>query len=254
MPNRTGRNRNNDSTRDGSGASVAFDRFGALVARPLLAVVVVTAALAMESASIADDATTPPSLDELLGLERDPAVDDGAAEAERRRQEALRRRLTEEERQEAFLTAVDDMRRSAELLGDTMDTGLGTQRLQESILEKLEILLRQPPRRDQSSPDSSDDPSPESGDPQDAPAQPTPADGAASGSAEDAAPDSEPGDPSAAEASLLEEALKASGAEWGALPDRVRDEIRQGLRERPSSLYERLTEAYYRRLAEESSR
>ena len=85
-------------------------------------------------------------------------------------------------------------------------------------------------------------------------AQPTAGQGTASGAAEDAAEDSTPGDVPPADATLLEQALEESGVEWGNLPDRVRDMIRQGLRERPSSLYERLTEAYYRRLAEESSR
>ena len=49
----------------------------------------------------------------------------------------------------------------------------------------------------------------------------------------------------------LRDAGLADAAAWGALPARLRDTLRQGLSERFSSLYERFTEAYYRRLAEE---
>ena len=45
--------------------------------------------------------------------------------------------------------------------------------------------------------------------------------------------------------------IQGSGREWGNLPPRVRDELQQGLSEPFSSIYERLTEQYYQRLAEE---
>ena len=44
--------------------------------------------------------------------------------------------------------------------------------------------------------------------------------------------------------------LLAEGADWGALPERTRDALLEGLSDSFSSLYRRLTEAYYRRLAE----
>ena len=47
--------------------------------------------------------------------------------------------------------------------------------------------------------------------------------------------------------------LEEGRVEWGRLPDRVRDLIRQGRRDRISSIYRRLTEQYYRRLAEEGT-
>jgi hypothetical protein len=46
----------------------------------------------------------------------------------------------------------------------------------------------------------------------------------------------------------------AAGAAWGALPERLRDALTQGLSDRYSSLYEGATESYYRRLAEEDPR
>jgi len=48
--------------------------------------------------------------------------------------------------------------------------------------------------------------------------------------------------------------LDESQSEWGNLPERVRDVIRQGSRDRIASLYQRLTEEYYRRMAEDASK
>jgi hypothetical protein len=42
-------------------------------------------------------------------------------------------------------------------------------------------------------------------------------------------------------------------AAWGNLPARVRDQLMQGRHDQFSSLYESMTETYYRRLAEEAS-
>jgi hypothetical protein len=42
-------------------------------------------------------------------------------------------------------------------------------------------------------------------------------------------------------------------SEWGSLPQRVRDMLLQGRNEKFSSLYEKLTGEYYRRLAEGDS-
>jgi transcription initiation factor TFIID subunit TAF12 len=46
----------------------------------------------------------------------------------------------------------------------------------------------------------------------------------------------------------------ALNATWGALPERVREALRQGQSSGFSSIYRSLTEAYYRRLAEEAGR
>ena len=40
--------------------------------------------------------------------------------------------------------------------------------------------------------------------------------------------------------------------EWGQLPPRLREELSEGLGERFSPIYRLMTEAYYRRLAEEA--
>jgi len=48
--------------------------------------------------------------------------------------------------------------------------------------------------------------------------------------------------------------MEEGRVEWGTLPPRIRDLVQQGRRDRVSSLYLRLTEEYYRRMAEEASR
>ena len=52
---------------------------------------------------------------------------------------------------------------------------------------------------------------------------------------------------------LLGGALDGSGSEWGNLPPRIRDLLRQGKQDEYSTIYERLTAEYYRRLAEDSN-
>lgn len=166
---------------------------------------------------------------------------------------ALRRALTEQEAASAFQQAIEQMARSAALLDQRTDPGLETQRVQEDVLAKLDLLLKQPPRRGQSSS------SPRRQQQQQQQQQNVP-DQQQSQQQQQQQQEQTGSDPSAAadpsvplrQDALLEQALESAGAEWGDLPERVRDMIRQGLRERPSSLYLRLTEEYYRRLAEDS--
>lgn len=51
---------------------------------------------------------------------------------------------------------------------------------------------------------------------------------------------------------LNPDAFLAGEAEWGSLPPRVREQMRQGMRERMSSVYRTWTERYYERVAKES--
>jgi hypothetical protein len=184
--------------------------------------------------------------------------DSGAAKSESAAESvagdsALRRALTEQEAADAFQQILAQMRRSATLLDERSETGLETQRIQEEVLAKLDLLLRQPPRRGQGS--SSSSRSQQQQQQQQVPNQQRGAAGEQENQAGqqegDQASSAAPGVPLQEEA-LLEQALESEGSEWGNLPERVRDMIRQGVRSRPSSLYLRLTEDYYRRLAEES--
>jgi hypothetical protein len=56
------------------------------------------------------------------------------------------------------------------------------------------------------------------------------------------------------EAAATDAQFDESRAEWGRLPPRVREAVRQGFRDPMSAAYRRLTQEYYRRLAEERAR
>ena len=47
--------------------------------------------------------------------------------------------------------------------------------------------------------------------------------------------------------------FEESDVEWGNLPERMRNLLRQGMRESVSKMYRNLTESYYRRIAEDAT-
>lgn len=195
------------------------------------------------------------SLDELLGIGGDEAGRDaGEDAAERERQQVLDESLREREAAGAFAEAVRGMRLSAELLGDKFDTGVGTQRIQEDVIAKLDILIKQPPKRSRSSSSSSSSSSQSQRQQQPMPRQQQQQQQSGSDARNNQPNDSGEVNPPPFEEGPVNSILDETRTEWGSLPERVRDMIRQGLREEPSSLYQRLTEAYYRRLAEDASR
>ena len=85
------------------------------------------------------DNQTPPSLDELLGL--DGLGDNAAEQAVRQNQEELERRLSEVELGDVFDVALEKMELSADLLDGDLNSGLGTQRVQQDILARHDQLI-----------------------------------------------------------------------------------------------------------------
>jgi len=206
-----------------------------------------------------EGAETPPSLDDLLDLEdgADSSTDESAAELERRR--TLDAALAEQEPEQAFRVAVTEMLESVDLLRDRRSTGLGTQRVQERIVDRLQVLIdsaRQQQQQQQQSSSSSSQQQQDPGrrsqeqqegrDAQDA----RDAEGRNDGENQDGS-STQPPPP---ESTTLEGVLDESQVEWGSLPPRVRELITQGMRDQMSQLYRSLTEAYYRRMAEEADR
>ncbi|MEE9211044.1 MAG: hypothetical protein V3U29_00135 [Phycisphaeraceae bacterium] len=201
-----------------------------------------------------------PSLDELLEITPPAdAADDQPSDVDTEPVQLdpeAARRLSDEEAADVFKQAVMQMDDAAARLGDKKDAGLQTQRVQESILAKLDQVIAAAVRRRQggsgSGSGSSQDQArqPDSGGTSVAQQQPggqstagssggtQPNTGAFSpGQVERVGPDSRP--------------IDESRSEWGNLPPRLRDELLQGLGERFSPVYRELTEAYYRRLAEQ---
>ncbi len=194
----------------------------------------------------------PPSLDELLGLEREDKDRSAIEAAQRDAEQELQRALAEARITDAFALALEKMTISADLLELELDPGLGTQRLQEEILSKLDELIDQArelrsvggkPPPDGRRLQSRTVPRPQPG--------------------HDASCDckqcaSSPQDPQhgglpPGRDEEINRVLEETATEWGHLPGRIRDMLLQGRNERFSSLYEQLTREYYERLAEEGS-
>jgi hypothetical protein len=214
-----------------------------------------------EVAEAEEGQDTPASLDDLLDLEAGEGTDSDEAAAELERRRTLDAALAEQEPEQAFRVAITEMLESVDLLRDRRSTGLGTQRVQERIVDRLQVLIdsarrqRQQQQQQQSSSSSSQqqqDPGRRSQQPQDGRE-------GQDGREQQGRNDGENQDgsstqPPPPESTTLEGVLDESQVEWGSLPPRVRDLITQGMRDQMSQLYRSLTEAYYRRMAEEADR
>jgi len=199
-----------------------------------------------------------PTLDELLGLPKTKPSSPAATttprpEAVDPTKTDLERKLSAREVAEGFKVAIDLMGETADRLQTSRDTGLTTQRMQEDIIRKLDQLIKAAEQQQQQSKKSSskgqrDQQKNQPNQPQQQQQSQEERDSAGKGEpASDAmAPPGE--DPN------LNPGAAARGAAWGALPDRVRDALLQGNADKYSSLYQKWTEAYYRRLAEEGNK
>ncbi|MEO1009243.1 MAG: hypothetical protein AAFX79_11815 [Planctomycetota bacterium] len=149
----------------------------------------------------------------------------------------------------AFERAVDLMQRAAQQLNDERATGIATQRVQEDVLSTLDQLIEDARNR-QNQQSSSSQQQQQQQQQQQAPQQQQ--------QQGEQGQQAAPSDPQGVNpqpqrgGNLLPQ--PASGAAWGALPPRVRDALRQSSSDSFSAVYRAITEAYYRRLAEEANR
>ena len=203
----------------------------------------------------------PKSLDDLLGVPKSESSGASAEDAARREQEKrFEKSLDEASMSDLMQRAVDGMKTASERLTDGKDAGLGTQRIQEDVVKTLDRLLQEAQRRQSKSSSSQssskrsskDDPSEKNGQQQKQRQQQQRQRQSASQSAASGDQDSAEGTRDDAVAEMQE--LTESRIEWGRLPERVRELVLQGRRDRVSTIYERLTREYYKRLAEEASR
>jgi hypothetical protein len=188
-----------------------------------------------------------PSLDELLGTGGGKPNDAAAPDPEKA---ALDKLLSGEELGQAFEQAVGLMKDAAKRLSDTKDVGLSTQRIQEDALRKLDQLISSLDRQaqQQQQQQSQGEQDQQQSQPRQRQQQ----------QSQQTSQQPATGDPQEHEGPELQEGalnpeLDSARAAWGALPARVRQMLLQGSNDRFSSLYNRLTQDYYRRLAEESS-
>ena len=215
--------------------------------------------------AFADD---PPSLDELLNLDpAPPAKQPVEAPPEGvltplEIDDAVRQALEGKAAPDPLEQAVQQMHQVAARLDGQNDPGLQTQRLQQEVLDKLEAVIEQAKQQQQQqqqgggSGQSQGQPKPqETGSQQQAPQpspgdQPQPGDPQASDGQQQTGENE--GNPSAGTAREAEAGgeLEEGRREWGSLPARTRRELSEGSSEPYSPIYQDMTEAYYRRLAE----
>lgn len=206
----------------------------------------------MGSATV-DPPQTLPSLDELLGL-AEPGTR-GDAPTTRLPEEpgraALDEKLSAEEAAEAFQQAVKLMEQTADRLDPGLDTGLVTQRLQEDAVRKLDTVIAAAMQNQQSSSSSSSSSSQQQ-EQQQQPNQRQQQQQQAQRNEDQKGEPNEGQSPSRQNGGL--NSVELNAAAWGALPARLRDALVQGSSDRFSSIYQTMTEQYYRRLAEEPRR
>jgi hypothetical protein len=195
-----------------------------------------------------EDADDVPSLDELLGLEEeaDRREDDAPDEPVDPERAQLERQLEGADISEVFEEAVRQMGDAADLLSRARDPGARTQRLHDEILTKLDVLIEQAEQQSQQSSSSSS-----SSSQRQAQQQRTGQQQQRQASSQRSQGEPQEQMPPGAQEAQLSEALDAARAAWGALPERVRDALVEGTNETFSSIYKRMTESYYKRLAEE---
>lgn len=192
-----------------------------------------------------------PSLDELLGLAKErPGRGGSASETS-----DLDRQLLDQSPGDDFSQAVDLLDRVAARLERDQDTGLPTQRMQEEAIRRLDKLIadarrqRQPQRQRQNQ-------QPRPQDQEQAQSQPQPSPSSSSSSQaqtgqENQGQEMDPGD---RRSGSLRQIAPGGSAAWGSLPEHIRSSLMQGFSDQFSSMYQSMTEAYYRRLAEDQGR
>ena len=191
----------------------------------------------------------PLDLDDLLRLPgSDDPVDRADPEAGEPETE-LDRQLTGRQAQEALIQAVQEMGEVADRLEQLRDAGIVTQRLQQEIITKLDVLIESAENQQSGSSSSSNSQSQQQGQqqPGQQQSQQNQAQQGQSGTSGESMPPGRQGE-------QLNQNLDLSVAEWGNLPERLRQSLIQGQSDYFSDLSRRWTESYYRRLAEEASR
>jgi hypothetical protein len=224
-----------------------------------------------------ENSTTPPpkTLDELLGI----TGAGGEKAAQTQRKDNLERGLNEESLNDLAEAAMQDMKLAEKLVSQDHDTGIGTQRVQAQALSRLDALIdaavkfekssskkssknksqkdksnSKPESGSQKNPDgekTGDDDSKKDGDKK---SESNP--GGEKNKESERNKNGESGDnvqpPDFMDAELQpDSALDEGRSEWGRLPQRIREIMSQSRRDRISALYQKATEAYYRRMAED---
>ncbi|MBX3380796.1 MAG: hypothetical protein KF805_11950 [Phycisphaeraceae bacterium] len=187
-----------------------------------------------------------PDLDSLLGTKPDTAA--AKPDASDPSKKELDRQLSLKEQADEFAKAVELMNETADRVENESDTGLATQRLQEDILTRLDRLIKAAEQNSSSKSKqkqkADEDQQKNKNMRQQSQAQ----------SKQAANTPGEKADGPSREDGALGNVPIAPPASWGDLPAHVRDALMQGFSDKFSSMYQGMTESYYRRLAEEKKK
>lgn len=200
-----------------------------------------------------------PSLDEALGLKK-PG---GSPAMPSRDEAALTEHLSPEQVRDEISQAVKLMGDAASRVADGKDVGVETQRLQEEILQKLNKLLDEAKRQEQEK-QKQQKQQQQQGQQQQSPQDQQQQQQSGKQNQQQRQDQASQQQQKGGNGSGNKEGLKeekgdlrptlSSGAAWGNLPPHVREQLMQGFGDSFSSMYKRMTEAYYKRLAEEPKR
>jgi len=191
---------------------------------------------------------TIPNLDDLLGIPgQTRSGDSNVADPSKA---DLDRLLTGEEIGDAFKEAVTLMGDAAKRLKDGKDASLTTQRLQESIVRRLDQLLSSLDQQQQQQQSSSSQQQAQNQDKKQSLSVPNQQQGERKEENKNEN-DGMATTPPARRDGALRPGLEAVRSSWGQLPARVRDMLVQGSSDTFSSMYEKMTESYYKKLAEQ---
>jgi len=201
----------------------------------------------------------------------------GEKAAQVQRSENLSRELQENSLQDLAKAAMIDMKLAQQLVDTDHDLGIGTQRVQAQALSRLDALIeaavkfeKSPAGKSQKNKNKKD--TSESGATKKTGADEKDADGKPNNKDKDGDKNKN-GDPNEKQDSKRNNSgesgdeinppefmdaqsnedlnMDESRTEWGRLPQRIREIMSQSRRDRISALYQKATEAYYRRMAED---
>lgn len=194
-----------------------------------------------------------PSLDESLGLQ-DPTRKDAPSDPGSPTE--LDRQLRDEAPGDDFAQAVLLMGQVAGRLERDKDTGLATQRMQEEAMRRLDKLISDAKKQRQQQKQKQKQKQQQSQ--QDQPQnqqQKSQQKGQTSESQQQNQDNrGDVMDPAQRRGGSLRQVSPGGTAAWGSLPEHVRSSLMQGFSDQFSSMYQSMTEAYYRRLAEDRAK
>ena len=202
-----------------------------------------------------------PSLDDLLKLENNkPANNKDDQSTGKPDTPDLKKpeELTDAQAADAFANAVRKMDQAASRLRKLNDPGIQTQRIQEAVLRHLDEVLAHAQQQQQQGQQgkNNNQKKQESGSSQNQQKQGSKPQGNKARGKQQGNNASQgnfsPGQ--ADDPNNIKGDIEETRVEWGNLPKRLRDELDQSLGEKFSPIYQKLTEAYYRRLAEEGNK